>query len=1001
MHLHQFILTAAALLQLTHLTAQPMAEVADERILSFEQSAAPFTAGDGSSLSLTGMHYKHGEHSLLWRWDREGAQISLHAPIGYLSDNPNPRETSVSTFVFWVYAPQALQGRLHFEFRKNGKTCSEFRYNLGFTGWRGAWVSFDRDMEGEPDEEMDELVITTEGTAGGEICLDHLILSSFQDVRYHTADLQAPFINAATTSHWLVLLQSWNKEMTEKASEMTVEEQRDIKTIEERLRMLLLEGKKPTAIKYLQKQFSEYGITENPDGTVRGKPIWFIRYAETYINLGYPDVAKLYEQNRQTLRRYNDLMFQIAVSHAFSESGTERAELERMYLMMTRHLLDQGFAAGSAQGTLHHLGYSMRNFYTAPVIMRSVLEKAGLLHDVQQAMEWFSGVGEVKTPPAVAGMDIDAFNTSLTGRLASIVMMPDSPSKVAWMRAFSRWVDNGYKVTEGTSPCFKSDGTVFHHRRHYPAYAVDGFSGGAVNAVWMLAKTRFAISAESHEILKRALLEMRFYCNLASFPLAMSGRHPDGKGALIPWHYGRLANAGSPDGSEDTDTELAAAYLRLTGGEGDYAAAFKDKGIAAEASPQGTHVYGYNASLSHRRSDWLVTIAGHSRYLWSAEIYRGANHYGRYLTHGSMQLLGSGNPVSAFGSGFRQEGWDWCHIPGTTALVLPMEQMKADIRNVDTFSGYEEMLLSDESFVGGVSHKGENGMFSMKLHEHDKYNGSLRAIKTFFLFDNRIICLGSDITNEAEGSVHTTLFQNHIGNGAESGSRKRRIVKNGVYDNLGNLYLVYKGSDRLHITEGLQHSLHEETDQPTENRFHKAYIDHGSGKIEGGEYEYMAVIAVPEREARRIAAKKPYEVLQCDSRAHIVHDYDTGVTACAIFCGGAIGHGPATAVSLPSLIMTSEEGERMTISVADPDLRLYEGASDDIFDEQGKRIERSVYSRSWIDNPSAESELQVTLRGRWHTTDDSVRISAEGDSTVITFRCREGATREVELVKAD
>ena len=145
-------------------------------------------------------------------------------------------------------------------------------------------------------------------------------------------------------------------------------------------------------------------------------------------------------------------------------------------------------------------------------------------------------------------MDIDAFNTSLVGRLASIVMLPDTPVKAAWLEAFSRWVDNGYKVTEGTGPCFKSDGTVFHHRRHYPAYAVDGFSGGAVNAVWLLSKTQFAVSAESHAVLKRALLEMRFYCNLRSFPLALSGRHPDGRGELVPWHYARLAVAGTPDG---------------------------------------------------------------------------------------------------------------------------------------------------------------------------------------------------------------------------------------------------------------------------------------------------------------------------------------------------------------------------------------------------------------------------------------------------------------------
>lgn len=144
---------------------------------------------------------------------RAGARVRIESPVGYLSENPNPRETSVSTFVFWVYAPKALDGKLRFEFRKEGRTCAWFDYGLEFTGWRGAWVAFDRDMQGRPEEGMDELVVTAEGVERGELYFDHLILSSFQDVRHHTADFQAPFINAATTSHWLTLLQSWRNPM--------------------------------------------------------------------------------------------------------------------------------------------------------------------------------------------------------------------------------------------------------------------------------------------------------------------------------------------------------------------------------------------------------------------------------------------------------------------------------------------------------------------------------------------------------------------------------------------------------------------------------------------------------------------------------------------------------------------------------------------------------------------------------------------------------------------
>jgi len=980
------------------------------RLLSFEESAAPLSAGRGSTLSVSDLHYKHGARSARWQWTKRGAQIVLRAPVGYLSENPDPKETSVSTFVFWLYAPEAVGGSLRFEFRKQGRTCSWFDYGLDFTGWRGAWVAFDRDMEGKPEEGMDEVVVTVSGSGRGELFLDHWIPASFQDVRHHTADFQAPFINANTTSHWLVLLHSWRQSLDVPAEPaVSAGQQRSMDTILNRLQRLLLEGKKTLPMKTLRKQYETYGITRNPDGTLKGNPVWFVRYAETYINLGYPDVKSDFAKRRQLLRQCNDLLFNLAVAYRRSTDEGERAELAEMYLTLTRHLLDQGFAAGSGQGTLHHLGYSMRNFYTAPVLMRDVLVGAGLDVAVQQAMEWFSGVGEVKRPPVVDGIDIDAFNTSMTGRLASLLMLPDTPRKVAYMKAFARWINNGYKLTGGTGACFKSDGTVFHHRHHYPAYAVGGFDG-AVNAVWLLNGTEFGVAPEGREVLKHALLEMRFYCNRSSFPLALSGRHPDGLGELVPWHYGRLAESGTSDGKEPVDRELAAAYMRLVPAGDARSRRFAALGIRPEKSPEGTHVYGYNASLSHRRGDWLLTVAGHSRYVWAAEIYRGCNHYGRYLTHGSLQLLGDGDPVSAFGSGFRQEGWDWCHIPGTTALEIPMERMKADILNVDTCSGYEEMLLSDESFAGGVSHRGRYGAFGMKLHEHDKYNGSLRARKSWFLFDNRVVCLGSDIENDAEGGVHTTLFQTWLASPAEA----RPILKDrnpeypferefadgaSLTDPLGNIYYVPRG--RVHVRCSRQHSLHEETDAPTENDFATAWIDHGSGRVRGGGYEYMMAVHPGDEEAAAWAGEAPYEVLAAERGCHAVRDRATGILGVAAFEAGDVRtDGVVRSVSLPCLYMESRENGLLILSAADPDLRFYEGESDEKFDSAGRRIERSIYSRTWIDNPSAPSSLRLTLAGAWEPVEasDHCRVAESGAGvTVLEIVCREGATREVKL----
>lgn len=1001
------------------------AQVADygraNGIISFEENTDPVLPGKGSQLSVSKEHAKLGSQSLLWSWKRPGSHLSIPGEIPYLPENPNPKETSVSTFVFWVYSPEVLEGHLRFAFLKDGKECCHFDYRLGFQGWRGSWVAFDRDMEGTPVKGMDEVRITAPaGVKTGRLFFDGIITSSFQDVRHHTPDWQAPFVNKDTKSHWLILNNSWKLalDITPKPI-LDKEDIQDMKTVRERFISLVAGNVSSYTLAQARKVYKSYGLGDNPDGTINGKPIYFVRYAETFLNLGIPDAKKTFKKNGQLLKDLNDKMLRIAISAKRAKDKSAKEEFTRMYIGLMRHLLDQGFAAGSGQGTLHHLGYSMRNFYTGPVIMQEELREAGLADQVQQAMEWFSGVGEIKKKPSEPGMDIDAFNTSLMGRVASILMLEDTPYKHAYMQALSRWIDNGLKHTEGLRACFKTDGSVVHHRKSYPAYATGGFSG-AVNAVWMLAGTGLAISEESHTNLKDALLAMRFYCYDTVFPLAMSGRHPDGKGALIPEHYSRLARAGSPDGSMNTDPELAAAYLRLIeknrAEDLEYASPahsesyFSKQGFKAEDTPSGTEYYAFNCSMSHRYGHHLVTIAGHSRYLWAAEIYQNANHYGRYLTHGSIEILPPSGKMTPTHSGYNMEGWDWCHIPGTTAAVLPMNFMKANVLNVDEQSGYEEMLLSDEWFAGGVTHKERNGSYAMKLHEHDKYNGSLRARKSYFVFENRIVCLGSDIENGLIGAdVHTTLFQNYMGRWTDDTRLDSYIDldKGIVQDHAGNIYFIRTGKPEYRC--GLQYSLHEESDEMTSGKFETAYLNHGD-IVKGGRYEYMIflpcsqdeyMMAYSRKEIDKYSHNLPYEVLRHDSSVHGVRDIATGTCAFAVFEEGKVG-GIVDSCS-PAMVMYSENDGLLTLSVSNPDLALYEGPSDEVFDNKGKRVERSVYSRDWINSPCGETSVSITLEGCWDLADGkgcNVTMKQENGKTVLTFRSKEARTEEITLKKS-
>lgn len=60
------------------------------------------------------------------------------------------------------------------------------------------------------------------------------------------------------------------------------------------------------------------------------------------------------------------------------------------------------------------------------------------------------------------------------------------------------------------------------------------------------------------------------------------------------------------------------------------------------------------------------------------------------------------------------------------------------------------------------------------------------------------------------------------------------------------------------------------------------------------------------------------------------------------------------------------------LTVSQPDLALYRGPSDEAFDKDGKRIERSIYSRPWTDNESQEIPVTVTLKGQWKVAEDAL-----------------------------
>ena len=1014
------VTTLFSLLCSTFLHAQV---VTDERMFSFEKPQIPdCITATHSRLSVSDLHYKDGKHSLEWTFE-PGGILEFKKDLKFEKKDPTGKDLYLSAFIVWVYNEVPQNVTIEFQFLKDGKRCTSFPFGINFSGWRAAWVCYERDMQGTPEEGMNELRIIAPNSKG-TLFIDHLITATKVDARQQTADLQVPFVNAGTTNHWLVIYKHSLLKPDIELTPVGNKQREEMQLLEKCFRdMIYTKGKiTDKEVENIRKKYDFYQITYK-NGQVSGVPIYMVRAAEAYERI-IPDWNKdMLTKMGVEMRAYFDLMRKIAVAYNNSTAKPViREEMKKKFLAMYDHITDQGVAYGSCWGNIHHYGYSVRGLYLAYFLMKDVLREAGKLQEAERTLRWYAITNEVYPKPEVDGIDMDSFNTQTTGRIASILMMEDTPEKLQYLRSFSRWIDYGCRPALGLSGSFKVDGGAFHHRNNYPAYAVGGLDG-ATNMIYLLSRTEFAVSKLAHETVKNVLLTMRFYCNKLNFPLSMSGRHPDGKGKLVPMHFAMMALAGSPDGKAEYDSEMASSYLRLISNSGvendapEYmpkvsnaeerkaAKLLIEKGFRPEPDPQGNIAMGYGCISVQRRSNWSAVARGHSRYLWAAEHYLGANLYGRYLAHGSLQILTAapGQTVTPATSGWQQEGFDWNRIPGVTSIHLPLEQLQAKVLNVDRYSGMEEMLYSDEAFAGGLSQQKMNGNFGMKLHEHDKYNGSHRARKSYHFIDGMIVCLGSDIENtNTEFPTETTIFQLAVTDKAGHDYwRNYQGDKKVWVDHLGTGYYV---PTAIRFEKNFpQHSRMQNTGKETKGDWVSLVVDHGKAP-KNGRYEYAVLPQTNETAMKKFAKKPAYKVLQQDRKAHIVESASEQIVSYVLFetPETTLPGGLLQRVDTSCLVMTHQESaDKIKLTVAQPDLALYRGPSDEAFDKDGKRIERSIYSRPWINNGSSEIPVTVTIKGRWNVEETPYCkvVSSNEKQTILRFSCKDGASFEVELKK--
>lgn len=932
------------------------------QLIGFEDGLSDaFSVAGKGNVKVSSLFYKEGENSLEWNF-LPGSVLDVQtAPLSL--DTQKEGQYGIT---LWIYNEKPQQDSIRFEFlNKAGEVSYEFSYQLQAAGWRACWISFEY-MKGNKKDKNIASYRLVAPMRKGRIFLDRLTFPEKKMNARTTPDLQLPSNNGMANRdlwHWC-LVWKWEQQSYDipLASKLTAQQKKELKTIEERLTEFVDVKKAPQGqIDAAYKTFEKAGITPSVAGT------GFI---------GAPIVAPDELDKKAGEMSWNDIETMLS-GFAYDVYYNRNETSKKNYFTVFDYAIDQGFAFGSGMGTNHHYGYQVRKIYTTAWLMRDLIYKHPHRDAYLSTLRFWAALQETRQPcPSDRDELLDSWHTLLNAKFIAAMMFPDAREQERALTGLSRWLSSSLRYTPGTLGGIKVDGTTFHHGGFYPGYTT-GVLATVGEFISFTNGTSFALTEEARQHMKSAFVAMRNYCNLYEWGIGISGRHPFGGkiGSDDIEAFASIALSGDLSGQGNVfDRGLAADYLRLLQKKDTpHARFFKKEGIQPAQAPQGFFVYNYGSAGVFRRADWMVTLKGYNTDVWGAEIYVKDNRYGRYQSYGSVQIMGKGNPVSRAGSGFVQEGWDWNRLPGTTTIHLPFELLDSPLKGTT-------MARSRENFSGSSSLDGKNGMFAMKLMERklENFTADFVARKSVFCFDNRMVCLGTGITNSnAEYPTETTLFQTKY-NGKEAKVGEDAYWLHDGYD---NYYHVVDGTVRSQVAE--QESYHEKSRAKTKGTFSSAWIDHGMAP-KGGTYEYAVLIQPTTSELDELRKAPAYEVLQRDQTAHVVNDKKTGITAYAAF----EDYQPAndkliSFIPAETMVMQVKEAEgNIRLSVCDPNLNI---------------SEKSYTTKE----PSRPIQKKIQLQGHWtlQTPTDKVQLEYQGDRTLLTVTCHHGQPVEVIVEK--
>ena len=906
---------------------------------TFESSTASWVPSGTATVGLSTEHYKEGVQSLCWT--TTGTSVMTVSFTTFTASTTN-------SALLQIYSPSITNDTLTFEFMNGGFVKRKAVFLCNFKGWH------------EFNRAYTEYASTTTTSITSVKITIKPTTSTARKTYFDAVELNhSTDATRIMGSHWLLdktymiadtsSLSLFANPIDIPVATPTSQELSALTSLRTTLKRTPTAGTS-TTLADAKAYVASLNIVRNSDGSVHG-------------NVIDASADALTDAFMTTLANRIEILAADALVNSSSMT---------LFQNLIDHILDQGISEGCNYMTFSNSYNPVRDVpgglldalpaYTAD-------EKA----EVLKLVRWISFYGTMYYPQSsyLTNQVSDIIYLCLPAMMGVALNQSDDATSVRELKAFKRFLDRNTEYVPGGGDILKPDGTGFHHNTHYNNYMYAYKTW--VQYMYYVKSTPFKIATDSYQRFKKAVISDYIMGTLDVgdnhfFANSLCGRKPFDIGVQFTKAYFDYLVAIGTDCLGAQDNEIASAYnyfFQTT------------KYTAPTQKYEGFYQFNYSPSGIYRKANWVATMHAPTANFFGAEIYDNTNRFGRYQSHGSLEIMysgtlaNSGYPLSSATSG----GWDWNVIPGATTVQYDSWQEMMPYKSV---TGRFDQRTKTKNFTGALSFV-DCGMFATDFDQIDTWSSSAYTAtnlvfkKSMFAFENIIISLGSNISSSGTYSTGmpttTNLFQNLIssssGNFIYNGttltlpytSTNATTSDNWLITPQGTGYFVPKGNDPIEIRYDNQSTPNytgSDYAAPVNSvPAAKAYLNHGV-KPSSKSYSFVVIPATNTTQMQSMASQlangggSVYQILSQSNSVHALLYKPLNITAYSFFSAASnLSYGIVKSTTSPHLLMDKYDAtlNRHYFAISDPNLHP---ASDATY--------------GWV---ATSNQTILTLTGEW------------------------------------